>query len=727
VSNTSVNEFRFAYSRLFVKFCGGCEGLKTCIPDPTLIDQAFTFLSLSSIRGSGGSSLQSIGPATNLPQGRIVEAFQFGDNFSTTRGRHNIIFGVDVRRLRNEVPFLPNVNGAFTFGSTTQLQNNTPQTVTVAAGQAILQYYETDQFYFFEDNWKIRDNLTLNLGVRYEYIGQPINTLNELTAEREANPDTAIWRQNLPLESRIFPKLPADKNNWAPRLGFAYTPRFWKKVFGEDATVIRGGYSIAYDPPFYNIMLNISTASPLVFNNTTANPAAGPSIFPVPDGNPTGDKVRAFAAANNIIAVNTFDPRFFTQTTVSKDFYNPYSQQWSLGFQRQINSNNVAEVRYVGNHAVGLFQSVNANPLFANLYNGFTLGGFTFPSFRNLLPPNVTPLTCTNIAGTPDNEGACNGRLLNASLIRSRENTASSNYHGLQTRYNGRLYSQLNLGASYTYSKTIDNASEIFGFGEGAFAQHPFNITGAERALSGFDRPHAFSANAIWDIPVFKDQQGVIGRLLGGWQVNTTYVLTSGRLSTPSQFAFNRLLPGGGYFDSSFAGSFIGAEPARPFITNPNADSSSVGISQIDAQLMFGIPAANINGFWSLNELNSTGNLRAVAPGDVRYIVNGPGAARIFNNPFGNAARNSERGPRLNQTNLGIFKNTRVNERITIQFRTEMFNVFNHPNPGYGVASGGSLPDRFIDDAGFPGSNFNDFGDIEYGRRVIQFGLRIIF
>jgi hypothetical protein len=334
-------------------------------------------------------------------------------------------------------------------------------------------------------------------------------------------------------------------------------------------------------------------------------------------------------------------------------------------------------------------------------------------------------LTCVNNPATPDNEAACNGRLLNAGLIRSRENTASSNYHGLQTRYNGRLYSQLNLGASYTLSKTLDNASEVFAFGENAFAQHPFNITGAERSLSGFDRRHAFAANAIWDIPAYKDQQGVIGRLLGGWQVNTTYVLTSGRRFTPTQFAFNRLI-GGGYFDNGFMASFSG-ETARPYITNPNAPRSSAAISQIDAQLMFGIPADNINGFWSLNELNNTGNLVAVSPNAVRYVVNGPGAARIFNNPFGNVARNSEKGPRLNQTNLGIFKNTRINERFNVQFRVEMFNVFNHPNPGYGVAAGGSLPDTFIDDAGFPGSNFNDYGDIEYGRRVLQFGLRIIF
>jgi hypothetical protein len=395
-----------------------------------------------------------------------------------------------------------------------------------------------------------------------------------------------------------------------------------------------------------------------------------------------------------------------------------------LGLQRQINSNNVAEVRYVGNHTVGLFQTVNGNPIFGNLYNGFTLAGINFPAFRNFLPPGLVPQTCVNNPATPDNEAACNGRVLAGNgIIRTRQNSASSNYHGLQTRYNGRLYTQLTLGASYSLSKTIDNASEIFGFGENAAAQHPFNITGGERSLSGFDRRHAFSMNAIWDIPYFKDQSGAIGRLLGGWQINSTYVLASGRPFTPSQGFFNRAI-GGGYFDNGFA-PLVG-EVARPFYGNPDAPRTEVGISQVDASYYYGTPVRNMSGFYSLNGLNNN-EIREVSKNDVRYIVNLPYAAVLFGNPFGNVPRNSEKGPRLNQLNLGLFKNTRVNERWSIQFRAEFFNALNHPNPGYGVAGGASLPDRFIDDAGLEGSRFNDFGDMEFGRRVLQLGLRIIF
>ena len=116
-----------------------------------------------------------------------------------------------------------------------------------------------------------------------------------------------------------------------------------------------------------------------------------------------------------------------------------------------------------------------------------------------------------------------------------------------------------------------------------------------------------------------------------------------------------------------------------------------------------------------------------MTPNDVHFILNLPGTARIFGTPFGNAGRNILRGPRLNQLNASLFKNIKVGERINVQLRGEAYNVLNHPNPGYGVNQAGYLPDFFTDDAGVPGSNFADRGDIELARRVIQVGIRIIF
>ena len=741
-SSHFTNEFKAAWQKLAVTF-GGCgsgpsDPAKGCIPDTALIDKAFTNDSFTGIRAAG-INLQTIGPATNFPQGRTVSVTQFADNLSWVRGRHSMIMGIDYRRLGNTVPFLPNINGAFRFSTTARLVANSPSFVILVGGQPTIKYKEQDQFYFFQDNFKVRENLTLELGVRYENTGQPINTLHDISVATESNSATALWLQSIPLASRTFPKIPVDNNNFAPRLGFAWSPRmgegrFAKLLFGDrDATVIRGGYSIAYDPAFYNILLNVSTSSPIVFNNQVVNTGSNAApLFRIP-ANPTGDVVRASLGA--FLQKNTFDPRFFTQTIVGSDFHSPMAQQWSFSIQRQINRNNVAEVRYVGNHGSGLFQSINRNPLISNLFNGIPDFGFgAFPAFKNLLPAGVTPQVCVDNPATPGvNEGICNGRLLPQGLLRSRENTATSDYHGLQARYNGRVFNQLTVGAAYTFSKTIDNASEIFSFGEGAFAQNPFSLATGERGLSGNDRRHTSAFNFIWDVPMYKSEKGLVGHVLGGWQLNGTYNLASGQPFTPSQFC-NFACVGIDYQDDAFQSNFVGLDQVRPFSGNPKAPRTAVGITATDAGLIFfGSPIApSPTGLYSFNALNATGNLVPVTVKDVRFIYNGIGAARQFGTPYGDVGRNTERGPALNQLNIGIFKNTKVRENVRLQLRAELFNALNHPNPGFGVSAGSSLPDTTIEDAGnIPApaafNSFNDKRAMNLSSRRIQFGIRLTF
>jgi len=541
---------------------------------------------------------------------------------------------------------------------------------------------------------------------------------------------------------RVVPRLKPDKNNWAPRFGFAWSPKaeggFMKTLLGSDATVIRGGYSIAYDPAFYNILLNISNSAPvsaLISLGTGSLPSSG-SPFPFPSL--FGADIRARASSSGIVPLGALDPRLLTQSDVAPDFHSPYAQQYSLGFQRQINRHNVVEARYVGTHGVGLFQTVNRNPTFGNLFRGIpnqqipfdNAAGFvtiSFPAFPQFIPNGFVPASCTDVAGTPDNEGVCNNRLVaGRGRIGTRANTAQSRYDSLQTRYNGRfMKNALSFGASYTWSKTLDNASEIFADSEFSVnAQNPFNINSAERSLSSLNRKHALALNFIYDLPFKKDQHGFIGHLLGGWQINGTQILTSGRPYTPSQFENSSFLGANFSYLPDTAG-----EPLRPFIGNPNADPRRVAISQVDAAFMFGIPASSLTGFWSYNELNTTGNLVAVTPADVRFILNGPGAARLFGTPFGDVPRNYLKGPAINVLNASIFKSTKIGEKLKIQFRAEFFNVLNHPSPGYGDGSlaGASIPDIFIGDASFEGSQFADKRDMELNRRVIQFGLRLVF
>ena len=165
---------------------------------------------------------------------------------------------------------------------------------------------------------------------------------------------------------------------------------------------------------------------------------------------------------------------------------------------------------------------------------------------------------------------------------------------------------------------------------------------------------------------------------------------------------------------------------------NLSADVRRVGITNIDARLMGLLDARTAlspTGFYLLNDLNRrVGGVRVLTPvtvNDVRFIYNGPGAALAFNTPFGTAARNSVRGIRLNQMNMGAFKTTNITERIRVVFTAEAYNVLNHPTSGFGVAAGASLPELLTENAGPNG--YGDPFESALSSRRVQFGLRIIF
>jgi hypothetical protein len=731
--SSMANDFRAYYQSIGVEFGGGCTTAIGCIPDPlTSIGTAFTNITFAGVTGvtkGGGSPLQTIGPATNLPQARTGKVYQIADNFNFVLGKHAFTVGAEYKHLNTIVPFLPGFNGSFAFNSTARLANNAPSGVTIVLGNPVFSFKENDQYYFVQDDFKILPNLTLNLGARYEYTGQPINQIADATVARESNASTALFNPALPLSLRTFKRIKADKNNIAPRLGFAYTPNFLKGIFGDNKTVIRGGFSIAYDAAFYNILLNIVGGAPVAASLTipAANLPATNSPAPVPF-NPTGNVVRDVAAASGVLPRGVLNPIYFAQTTVADDFRAPFSRQYSLGIQRQFGRNQIAEVRYVGTQGRDLFQNINANFFIAPLISGFTAGGVTYPGFANLLPAGTTAQVCVNDPATLDNEAACNGRQFRQAGITSRNNSGKSDYNALQARYNGNFFSNsLSLGASYTFSKTLDNSSEIFDFGVGSpNAQNPFDLDRGEYGISNLDRPHAFSMNFVYDLPFYKDQRGFIGKALGGWQLNGTYIVTSGAAYTPQSVI------GANFF--GLGATYLTAGE-RPFYGNPNADRRLVGISQLDANRVYGVPcnpapcSNTTTGFYLVNDLNrATGPVTtSVSLNDVRYIINGPGAAKFFGTPFGNVPRNTERGPIFNQLNMSLFKNIRVFERLNIQLRGEAFNVLNNPNPGFGANAGGFIPTNSLLNAGSPGNSFGEYDDIGLANRVIQLGIRVIF
>jgi hypothetical protein len=671
LTSRQFNEARFNYGRLAVAF----EGANTFPISDILKNQT---------RMNLPTGFLDYGLATNLPQNRFVNTYQWVDNWSIQVGRHSFKSGIDVRRQLTPVSFLPQINGQFNFTSISRFVRNSPSSLNASAGDLLLNIRETDAFVYFQDDFKIKPNFTLNLGVRYEYTGQPLNVVHEVSLKRESNPSTALWLQSLPIEDRTVPEILPDKNNWAPRFGFAYTPRWGKWIFGDQKTVIRGGFSMAYDPSFFNLLLNVSTSAPNVFLFLRTG-------VTVP-ADTTGAGVKAAFAP----PLNTADPRLANQTQFARPFLSPYAENWTFGIQRQLTSKAALEVRYAGSRGVKLFQSVNANPNVANFVNN---------GWGSVVPAGITP-------------GPVSGRVDdNFRLVRVRGNFAGSTYHGLQSEFRGQLFNQLTTTFAYTYSHNIDNVSEVFTFlgsGSVAFAQNPFDVNKGERGTSNIDLKHSVAWSFIWDIPAFKSQRGVLGHILGGWTTSGVYRWTTGRPMTPVCFFCGSFVN-----DFAFNNTFIGTfDATRPFVSNPNAPLTSAGIYAGDACNVLGVgctlPATTLLSF---NDANNTGAETVVTPDQVAFIANGLTAAQVVGTPFG-VGRNTFRGPHFNRADFAVFKTVKIGERFRTQIRWEARNIFNTPFLG--------IPDLFIDDAG---STFMDGASSASNvfPRQMTFGIRFLF
>lgn len=587
----------------------------------------------------------NFGMQSNLPQDRNVNNWQYQSNNTWSVGRHTIKFGGSYDRQRSPSSFLPNINGTFTYTTFNSFMANTPTTLSLADGPVAFNFREQDVAFYFQDDWRVKDNFTFQYGVRWEWNEQAINLLSDITRANQAQ-SPAFWSTTAPEAVTLLPYIPEDLNNFAPNVGFAWTPRIWQGLFGEDKTVIRGGYRIAYDPAFYNIFLNVATAAPVVNLGTISGAALAPGLTGT-----TGDAIRttylpALPRGSN--------PGGRAQTRVTPDFHNPYTQQWNLSIQRQITPRIGFETRYVGNHTIGQFMTRNGNPLIATV-----AGGVATPLFP--LPAGVTPCTTTGAPGIgrPD---------CNFSLLRVRTNDAYSIYHGWQNRFDITNFHGLTAGASYTWSKTIDNVSEIFASGGGAssvIAQNPFDVTVAERGESAFSYPHVASFYGIYDIPAFRNQEGFVGRVFGGWQVSGTWRYQTGEAFNPIQSTQNANC------DTLFNNSFIGRDSCRPILSNPNAPIEDVG-----RYVTVGGVNRLVNNSTCVGAAGGA-TCPFVTASDVHWIINSTLASTINGTPFAGVGRNFLRGQSRNNLDVGVQKTFRITEGVSFQTRIDYFNVLN--------------------------------------------------
>ena len=699
-----LNQVRFSYSRSTSEFDGGA--FPTCVLSSIgLCPPQISILA---------SDALGVGQSLVFPQGRIINVYQVQDNASLVHGKHVMKWGGEYDKQRSPNYGLFETNGLFIYPDFSSFIANASAFTQVAYGQPILRFKENDVALYFQDDWRVKDNLTLNLGLRWEYYQQASNLLHDESIAQQTGPNH-LWDQSLPLSQTTVPKLPNHYRNYGPVVGFAWTPKLLPRLLGQNKTVVRGGFRIAYDFAYYNLATNVEGSSPFTnlatISDALGNPAGLPSVS-------SGDGANIAAALFPLAPKG--NPGVATELQFGHNFRNPYSEQWNLGIQRQIGSKMAVEVRYVGNHDLANFQEINGNPDVAALIdNG--LGRF--------VPPGIHPCTNPNLPGggfqganaplATDPFGKTVGYAnCNFSRVIEYANTGYSIYHGLQSQLRVQGWHGFTGAASYTFSKTIDNASEAFSTSTGTFnaiAQSPFDVSRAERGLSNYDYPHVFGLQWVYDLPFRQDQKGFLGRLMGGWEINGTYRYTSGQPWTVEQNV------GQGLCDpTNFTGGTLDA--CRPFLGSLAAPFNSVG------QCMD--PTVPGCGLVSVN----TGN--AIGLNQAHFIINDINAEKFFGMPFSPLRRNTERGQPISTANLAVFKNFKVTERFTFQFQAEAFNVLNHqwlgiPNQNvnnaastvFGVDQFGSL--KFNGNGGdtFAGNTITD----GIARRRLQFGGKIVF
>jgi len=700
-SNTMVNQVRASYSRANVFFQ---EGSFTSCNSAT----PFSCPAAMILVGSAPQDSVNFGVAAGFPNGRIINVYQLQDNASKLLGRHTLKFGGEADQQRSPNLFLPFDNGQFNFASFNDMVADNPETTLIALGSPQLPFKEWDVGTYFQDDWRIKDNLTINLGMRWDWYQQAINLLHDRSVTQQTGPDP-LWSTALPLSQTTVPSIPEKLHNFAPVVGFAWTPRLWQSVTGADKTVIRGGFRIAYDPQFYNMFLNVGDSAPAV-NLATLGPAVGQPTTGLPTSGFFGTQVVPYLAP----LVPRGNPGLAVQTQVAENFRNPYAEQWNLGVQRTIVNNKVvAEVRYVGNHALAQFQALNGNP---------DLSPLIAAGFGKVIPYGLKPCSTPGAPGFALGYENCN-----FTNVQTDANTAWAKYNGLQSELRIAGWHGLSSTASYTYSHAMDNVSEIYGTTNGPvpgggntlpWAQNPFNTNRAERGNSGTDFPNVFGLALVYDLPFYTKQQGWLGHLLGGWQFNSAYRYTSGQPYTPveryvSDSLCDPTADWGGTYDA-----------CRPILANTSAPFASVGEFACSGHTASTCSLSNL----------VTGAPTTLSA--VHWVQNDPNAAIYYGTPFAGVGRNFLRGEPINTVNMAFFKNTKITERLTLQFQAQAFNVLNTMFRG--------VPDPVLQDAAVIAGGVPKFGSVQYNndgggtfasntttdgiaQRHLLFGLKLIF
>ncbi len=701
-SNTWVDQLRYSFQQSKLFFQGGTQ--PNCVS--TSLSDCIASVSIAGFEG--------FGYASNLPQGRTVKVTEVQDNANWTHGAHSVSFGGDFTYQNSPNTFLPTYNGAYAYSSFNNFLQDAGS-LNLGNGNPVIPFTEGDFGFYGQDDWKIFPSLTLNLGFRYEFFGQAVNKLHTETVTQQTGP-SPFWSTALPLSTTTYPYTNPNYKNLEPRLGFAYNPSSMKKL------VVRGAYGIQYDPSFYNIFLNSASAAPVIIQGLIT--CAGNCL---PGGSVTGANVRAFDLPKLPTGGN---PNADNLTNNPSTFVNPRVQNFNLGVQYEVH-NAVVSLSYVGNHVSRQFLSVDSNPYLLPVAE----------AFPNVIAPSSLCSTAGALGvGRPN---------CNQTNVETRNNNAFSIYNSLQAQLQTRQYHGATINASYTFSRIINNSDEVYSAtspagtsSSPAYAQNPLQTDIPERGVANFSYPNEASIAINYLIPAYKAQHGIVGRLLGGYEVTTGWTANSGEPWTASQFnsaAFSSTTDVNGnplasaaavalnttsYCDNPFSSAYNGStDTCRPVILNPRAPLTSVGVYVNDPQSQF---STNGTGYYAYRVTNSTGQLTTpVNPNQLHWLYNNQAYASLIGNPFPGSPRNVNRGQSFDNLDAAIIKNLQIREGIGVKLYLNAFNVLNHQFLGN--------PNTTIDDSAFGTTTFNTGNYNAPGgggvpaSRYLQLGGKVVF
>jgi hypothetical protein len=577
------NRFAETFSAQDIKTDPASLGLNTANPDFTAKDFGLPVISVSGFAGLGANK--------SNPRGRVDSNLQYLTNLSYNRGSHNWKFGYEFRRTSVNQYFDLNHRGKLFFNSLDDfIAGNVSGGGSQTQGDSRRHTYQNSEALYLQDNFRLSHRLTLNYGLRWDYYGVIGEKDNLFSLLNSSDNVVQVGANGGP--SSLYPK---DYNNFSPRVGIAYD------VFGTGKTVVRAGYGFAYDAfsqDFFagQIPYSSSNAGPL-FNDVGPRPisygsvdpaalqlvACGTGTIPVPGSSLcTGPVYSGFGPSD----VFTVDQRLRT----------PYVQNYNLNIEQDLTHKTAISVAYVGSAGRKLF------------------------SFNDLnqAPPatGIRPISAYY-------------------YVLNFESGAISNYNSLQVRLNVRDLHGFTSTVNYTYSHSIDTASD--GQDYAPFQAQPdnsFNIRD-ERSNSGFDGRHRFSW--LWNYRIPEEHS--MHMLTGGWSVSGVVSLATGMPFTVLD-----------YENLNNTGEFY----ERPdLVGNPFAGTSS-----------------------PTNFLNLSA---FAAPCNWSAALGGCDTANP-NFHFGSSPRNKFYGPHYRNFDFSLTKDTKLSERVNMQLRADFFNIFNHPN-----------------------------------------------